>query len=118
MVNLLKWCVRIAGLIALALGILFWLGMLIGAVRLHLALGTVVAAALAFLAVYAIAARVRPPLAAISILWAAVTIYVGIMQIRWLPGSDHWIVEAVHLLLGLGAIGMAEALSAALGRRS
>jgi hypothetical protein len=68
------------------------------------------------LAVYALIARVRIPLAIIAIIWAAATVYVGVMQGQWMPGSSHWVIETVHLLLGVGAIGMAEALAGAVTR--
>lgn len=111
MIALLRWCVRIGGLAALIFGLLLWRGMLPGSVNLHMTLGGIVAAALAILAVYAIATRVRVPLAAVGLLWAVATGYVGSMQTHWLPGSNHWIVSVIHLLLGIGAIGLAEALS-------
>lgn len=116
MINLLRWCVRIGGLAALVLGILLWNGSLIEAVNLHMTLGAIVAAALAILAVYAIAARVRFPLALLGLAWAAATIYVGIEQTSWLPGSGHWIIDVTHLVLGIGAMGLAEVLAGAIVR--
>ena len=116
MVNLLRWCTRIAGVAALVLGMLLWDGKLIGALNLHMTLGAIVAAALAILAVYAIATRVRIPLGIIGLVWAAATVYVGIAQNQLVPGGNHWIVSTVHLLLGIGAIGLAEALAGAIIR--
>lgn len=116
MMNLLRWCVRIAGLAALILGVLLWRGMMAGSVNLHMSLGGLVAAVLAILALWAIVARVRVPMAAVSLVWAAATVYVGFMQANWLPGSRHWIVDTIHLLLGIGAMGMAEALGGAITR--
>jgi hypothetical protein len=117
MIKLLQWCVRIGWLAALALGILLWRGMFIGAIRAHMALGGLVVLSLAALAVLALLARVRIPLAIVSIVWAAVTFYVGIMQLG--PrGSNFWMIEILHLALGIGAIGIAEALAGALKRRS
>jgi hypothetical protein len=117
MINLLKWCIRIAWLGAIVLGLLFWGGIFTGALNLHMFLGGVVAFALALLAVYAFVIKVRVPLAIVSLLWAAATLYIGIAQTRLMPGSSHWIIELIHLLLGVGAIGLAEALAAALGRK-
>lgn len=118
MINLLRWCVRIGGLAALVLGILLWRGLWIGAVNLHMLFGSIVAAALAILALWAVTARIRIPMAVAAIVWAAATVYVGLMQTRWLPGSTHWIVDVLHLLLGVGAIGMAEAIGGAMARRA
>lgn len=116
MITLLRWCIRIAWLGALVLGLLLWSGRLAGALNFHMFLGGVVAVALVILAAYAFVSRVRIPLAIVSIVWAAATVYVGLMQNRWMPGSSHWVIEAIHLLLGVGAIGMAEALAGAIMR--
>lgn len=116
MINLLRWCIRISWLAALVLGLLIWSGRLGGALNVHMTFGWVVAAGLAIIAVYALVSGVRIPLAAVSLVWAAVTVYVGVMQNQWMPGSSHWVIEAIHLLLGFGAIGMAEALAGAIAR--
>jgi len=118
MINLLRWCIRIAWLAALVLGLLIWSGRLPVALNPHMILGGLVALGLAILALNAFLARVRKPLAIVSLIWAAVTVYVGVMQNQWMPGSSHWMVETVHLLLGVGAIGMAEALAGAIVRGS
>ncbi len=31
-----------------------------------------------------------------------------VFQTRWLIGSNHWVIQVIHLLLGLSAIGLAE----------
>jgi len=35
-------------------------------------------------------------------------VLVGLFQTRWLIGSNHWVIQVIHLLLGLSAIGLAE----------
>lgn len=116
MINLLRWCIRIAWLAALVLGILLWSGRAGGALNVHMTLGWVVAAGLVTIAVYALVSSVRIPLAVVALAWAAATVYVGVMQNQWMPGGSHWIIEAIHLLLGIGAIGMAEALAGGIAR--
>ncbi len=37
----------------------------------------------------------------------------GLTQTQLLPGQSHWVIEVVHLLVGLGAIGLAEWMAAA-----
>ena len=112
MINLLRWAIRLAGLGALVLGVLFWRGTFTGALHIHMALGGIVALVLVIMAVCALVAGVRIPLAIVSVVWAAATVYVGLTQ-----GSGHVVIEIVHLLLGVGAIGMAEALGGAMARR-
>ena len=53
----------------------------------------------------------RHPLA-----WAAATVYLGINQTHILPGGSHLLIEVIHLLLGIGAMGLAEALAGAISR--
>ena len=36
----------------------------------------------------------------------------GLTQTQLLVGSAHWLVEVLHLLVGIAAIGMAEGLAA------
>jgi hypothetical protein len=69
------------------------------------------------MAVCALVARVRIPLAIVSVVWAAATVYVGLTQEELIQGGSRLVIEIVHLLLGIGAIGMAEALGGAIGRR-
>jgi hypothetical protein len=117
MLNLLKWLTRIAGLCALVLGILFWRGMFTGALTTHMALGGIVALVLAILALLALSVRVRVPVAVLSLLWAAATLYVGIMQSWWPRDSYYSIIQIVHPLLGIGAIGLSEMLGGAISRQ-
>jgi len=41
----------------------------------------------------------------------------GLAQDRLLPGSAHWLIQVLHLLVGLAAIGQGEALAARILRR-
>jgi hypothetical protein len=34
----------------------------------------------------------------------------GLTQTQLLPGSAHWLIQVLHLLVGLGAISLAETL--------
>ena len=42
---------------------------------------------------------------------------VGLYQTRWLIGSTHWVIQVIHLLLGLSAIGLGEMITARTKRR-
>jgi hypothetical protein len=117
MIKLLQWFVRIAGLGALALGLTFLFASARPPLSLHMTLGGIVALALAILAVLALIDRIRIPAAVVALLWAAAMIYVGTVQDWWVGAGSHLIVEIVHPLLGIGAIGLAEMLAAALTRK-
>lgn len=120
MINLLRWLTRIAGLGALLLGMSFWGNKTPGTPLLttHMTLGGIVVAALAILAIRALADRVRIPAAFIALVWAALTVFVGTLQDWWVGGGSHLPIQIVHPLFGIGAIGLAEMLAAAIIRRA
>jgi|SRR5579863_553533 len=117
MIKLLQWLVRIAGLGALALGLSFWFPSARAPLSLHMTLGGIVALALAILAVWALIDRIRIPAAIVALLWAAAVVCVGTVQDWWVGAGSHLVVEIVHPLLGIGAIGLAEMLAAAIARK-
>ncbi len=117
MIKLLQWVTRIAGILALLLGMSRWAGPGIGPLGLHMALGGLVVLALATLAIWALIDRVRIAPAIVGLLWAAATLAVGTVQDWWVGGGSHLTIEIIHPLLGVGAIGLAEMLAAALTRR-
>lgn len=117
MIKLLAWFTRITGLGALLLGVFLSQGRLTGTLRLHMTLGALVAVYLAMLSLAAGFARVRPPMALVGLLWAAATVYVGLKQNVMMQGSSHWVIEVVHVLLGVGAIGLVEMLAGAYSRQ-
>lgn len=122
MIKMLTWFTRIAGLGALALGLMLWLepgvvGAFTAFLQLHMTLGGIVALVLAILAVWALSARVKVPAAIAALVWAAAMVYVGTLQNWWIAGGGHWFLEIIHPLLGIGAIGLAEMLAAAITRK-
>ena len=40
--------------------------------------------------------------------WGALTIVFGLTQEQILPDTGHWVVQILHLLVGIGAVGQAE----------
>ncbi|HEY7212830.1 MAG TPA: hypothetical protein VH477_21305 [Bryobacteraceae bacterium] len=113
----LLWILRIAFLAALALGLALWTGHGYQYLKFHMWIGFAMTFDLLLLAVAGFLARVPPVLPLITVLWAAAMPFVGIWQMRAVPGSNHWIVQVLHLILGLGAIGLGEALSKRVLRR-
>lgn len=118
MIKLLQWVVRIAGICAILLGMSFWAGPGIAPVSVHMGVGGLVALALAILAIWALIDRVRVPIAAVALLWAIATVAVGTVQDWWVGAGSHVTIEVTHLVLGVGAIGLAEMLAAAMMRHS
>jgi hypothetical protein len=117
MIKLLRWCVRIAGILALLLGVLIGRVGFNGLPRVHIVLGILVVVALALIAISGFFARLSPALPVVALLWAGGTAYIGFAQTGLLTGNTHWIVEVAHALLGIGAIGLAEAIGARVSRQ-
>jgi hypothetical protein len=116
MINLLRWFTRIAGLGALVLGMGMWFGPPVIPLGIHMILGVTVALVLAILAVWSLAARVRIPAAIGGLAWAAATVYIGTVQDLWVGAGSHRLIEVIHPLLGIGAIGLAEMLAGGITR--
>jgi hypothetical protein len=109
--------IRIAFLIELALGLLFWSGNAVALVPVHQLLGLLLVLGLWGLAVTAAIARVPPAVVALSLAYGLVVPVVGELQDDLVPGSAHWTIQAVHLLIGLGLVALAEWLGLLIRRR-
>lgn len=113
-----RWTVRVTGWVQIILGLTFWSGHALTLVPLHQAIGTLLVVALLVVAVIAIATRARPGLGVVAIAWAILVPALGMVQMRLLPGSAHWVIRLLHLLVGAAAIGISERLAGAvLGER-
>ena len=55
-------------------------------------------------------------MAALGFIWGLVVVILGLTQTEILPGNLHWLIEVLHLVLGMGAIGLGEGLSARIKR--
>ena len=104
--------IRAAWLVQLVLGVLFWTGNALGLVDLHQLLGILLVLALWTQAVLAARAGVEPRLVAAAAIWGLIVPIVGLTQRELFPGSAHWVIQVIHLLLGIGLLAMAENLAA------
>lgn len=104
----LRVIIRASFLAQLALGLLFWTGRATQLIPLHRLNGFVLVIAVWALALIAARAGVDLRLVAPAVLWGLVAPVLGLTQERILPGSLHWTVQILHLLVGFGLIGLAE----------
>jgi hypothetical protein len=109
-----QYLVRGLGIIALALGLMFLGGDVRGLIPVHMLLGVIVAVALVVLSVAVIMAQ-RVGLGIGGIVVAVLLVVIGMGQGQMLPGENHWLVQVVHILLGMGAIGYGEVIGKRLG---
>jgi hypothetical protein len=109
--NVLRILVSAIGVVMIVLGVLFWSGSAFALLPLHMLLGVVLVLLLWAIAVMALMARVNPTLAVVGLIWGLVVPILGITQLQLLPGSLHWIIQVLHLLVGLTAIALANILA-------
>lgn len=109
--NVLRILVSAIGAIMVVLGLLFWTGNATSLISLHMLLGIILVLMLWAIAVMALVARVNPALAMVGIVWGFIVPILGLTQERILPTSAHWLIEVLHLLVGLTAIALANILA-------
>jgi hypothetical protein len=109
--------VRITGVLTLVLGLLFWSGDALNLIPVHMLLGVILVLSLWLLAALASQAGVPPAMAAGAALIGLITLILGLVQDSLLPGSTHWIIQVLHLLVGMAAIGSGEMIGGRLRRR-
>jgi hypothetical protein len=108
------WIVRVAGILQLVLGALFWTGHAYSFVSLHIISGTLIVLALWTAAVLALVIRTRRGLAFFGLLWGLALPAFGLRQATVLVGPMHWIVRVIHLIMGLAAMALAGTLGQAI----
>jgi hypothetical protein len=109
--------VRVTGVIQIILGLTFWTGNLQSLIPLHMLIGLILVISLWVLAGLGARAGVGAGLVVLAVVWGLIVPVLGVMQTSLLPGSAHWVIQVLHLLVGLGAIGLAERLATAIKAR-
>ena len=108
----------LAGLLALLTGALFWTGVAMNLMSLHMLLGFLAVAALWAIAVGQLFSPAgNGIIAACAIILGVLTIILGLYQSTLMVGRLHWVIEVTHLTLGIATIGLGH-MGAARYRRS
>ena len=107
----IQMAIRALFVVQLALGLAFWTGNLLGLVDLHQLIGILLVLALWTQAALAHRAGVPGRVVAVAAVYGLIVPIVGLTQRELLPGSAHWVIQVVHLLLGVGLVGLAENLA-------
>lgn len=109
-VRIIQWIAGLAGLAALALGLLIWFANM-DFISIHMLLGLTVALFLLLLGIIAVFTRGIRVLGAVSIVYAIILPIFGLTQTTLLIGNLHWLIEVAHLLVGLGALALMGVIS-------
>jgi hypothetical protein len=104
------------GLALLVLGILFWTGHALSLLQVHMTLGGLFVACLWVLAIIGFMTPGCRVLAFIVLIWSLIVPALGVTQLRLMPGSDHWVIQVTHLLVGLIAMGLGHGLARRIGQ--
>jgi len=119
-VRIAQWLLRICVGLALILGILFWTGNTADSlVPAHMVLGILVVLSLWTLGfAQALTKGGSSCLAIGAVVVGLILAASGGTQDEILTGSWHWVIQVIHLLLGLGALGLGERIGRRNTRRS
>jgi hypothetical protein len=107
MIRISSAVLTLAGLLALISGALFWIGTALNLMALHMLMGFLAVGALWVIGLaQAFAWRGSWIIAGCALIVGAVMIVFGMMQSSLLRGEFHWIMQVIHLALGLLTIGI------------
>lgn len=116
-ITIAQMLIRICGILLLILGLLIWAEGMSGLIDIHMLLGLILVISLVVLGILAWRRQAPVGLAAGLIVIAVLVLWVGVAQDTTLnAGPNQWIVKIVHLLLGMGAVAMAEIVGGRLRR--
>jgi hypothetical protein len=108
--------VRASGALALLLGLFLWPGTHDNLQGIHMAVGIILVLALFWLAAINVQHNGSMVFSVLAFVDGLALYFVGTQQATWLTGGAHWVIQILHVVLGLLAIGLGEMISARLAR--
>ena len=109
--TIFDWILRIAGSVALVLGLLIWAFQLDIITNIHMLFGLLVTLALLVISFLAALTRGSQLLGIIGIVYAFILPLLGVNQETLLVGNLHWLIQVLHLFIGIGALALAGIIS-------
>jgi uncharacterized membrane protein YhaH (DUF805 family) len=101
--RILQILVGIAGLCALVLGLFIWIANS-DLSDIHMLFGILVTLGLLVMSIIALTARRLRIWGLVGIVYAIILLIFGESQSNVLAGNLHWLIQALHTLVGIGAI--------------
>jgi uncharacterized membrane protein YhaH (DUF805 family) len=101
--RILQILVGIAGLCALVLGLFIWIANS-DLTDIHLLFGLLVTLGLLVMSIIALTARRLRIWGLVGIVYAIILLIFGESHSNVLAGNLHWLIQALHTLVGIGAI--------------
>jgi hypothetical protein len=109
--RILQIIVGIAGLCALVLGLVIWIAN-IDLTDIHMLFGLLVTLGLLVMSIIALTAPGLRIWGMVGIVYAIIVPIFGELQSTMLVGNLHWLIQTLHTLVGIGAIGLTGTLGA------
>jgi hypothetical protein len=121
-VRIISLIARVALMTTMVLGLVFWIAQIsflsmllnilvqIGMTRIHVLLGLTGVLSFLILGIVAIFTRGIRLLGAGSMIYALLVPALGLTQSMILVGNLHWVIQAAHLLVGIGAMYLARGI--------
>ena len=101
--RILQIIVGLAGLCALVLGLFIWIANS-DLSDIHMLFGILVTLGLLVMSIIALTARRLRIWGLVGIVYAIILLIFGESQSNMLAGNLHWLIQALHTLVGIGAI--------------
>jgi hypothetical protein len=111
-VSVVRMAIRISFVVQLLLGIALWTGRFDNLRLVHILLGVAIVLGLWAQAVFGWRAGAGPARVATALAWGALTPVFGLTQEQIVTGDLHWVVQVLHLAVGIATVAQAEALAA------
>jgi hypothetical protein len=105
-VHIISWIARVALMVTLVLGLLFWITDM-SLISLHMLFGLIGVLSLLVLGMVAVFTRGLRLLGVGSMVYALMVLASGPTQDMILVGNLHWLIQTAHLLVGIGAMAVA-----------
>ncbi len=105
-----QWLARLTGIVQLVLGTVIWTLNADSLIPVHTTNGLLFLLSLWTLAGLGVR-RVEAWRVGLAAIWGVLMVTLGLSQMNLLTGDLHWMVQVIHLAVGLAAIAQAEALA-------
>lgn len=108
---------RVIALVQVVLGVIVWTGHGDSLIPVHIAVGLLLVVDLWVAVALGLRSGAPTGLAVLALAWSVGMPIFGLVQAGLLPGDAHVAIEILHLVVGLAAVGLVEALARSGGHR-
>ena len=102
---------RAIAVVQVALGIVVWTGRGDSLIPVHIAVGLLLVVDMWVAVALGLRSGAPTALAIVTLVWSVGMPVFGLVQTSVLPGNVHVAIQILHLVIGLAAVGLVEALA-------